>query len=396
MKRNVYLSAITAAVLVIAGIMASCQTEAEETDPKAAFLAFAEAVNGGNTSLNFTLEADIDLSDIKPFTPIGSKDAPFIGVFDGNGHIITGLDIRGDSFTALFAMNGGTIRNFTAAGTVTARGQDLTDYAAGIVAYNSYNGVIEDVTANITVNASGRYNVGGIAGFNGCDVINPASPYYSPDESYEARAAAYKSGGLITRCLNTGPITGYSKTGGIVGENAGTVSQCANTSSIVSLKTGASSAGGIAGRNGDNWQPIETGLIDSCYNTGKVGSPTRWWIGGITGWRNDFSVVSNCYTAGELLGERQCNPIVGEQDSRSGNSTGTSGSTGREKSAGCLNNYSIEGLPHSGDDPFETGIILTHTAMTDPSFPARLGSAFAADIRGINGGYPVLAWQIKE
>ena len=59
---------------------------------------FAAMVNGGETGINGRLTADIDLngSDTKQWTPIGTAEKPYKGTFDGkdaegNAHVISGL-----------------------------------------------------------------------------------------------------------------------------------------------------------------------------------------------------------------------------------------------------------------------------------------------------------------
>ncbi len=54
----------------------------------------AKQVNSGKTYANkhFSLTADLDLKG-RAFTPIGTYDKPFSGVFDGGGHTISGLNI---------------------------------------------------------------------------------------------------------------------------------------------------------------------------------------------------------------------------------------------------------------------------------------------------------------
>lgn len=68
----------------------------------------------------FRLLEDIDLGD-KNWMPIGGDDAPFSGVFDGNGHTIYGLNVPDAASPGLFGNLGdnGTIRNLIVQGFVT-------------------------------------------------------------------------------------------------------------------------------------------------------------------------------------------------------------------------------------------------------------------------------------
>jgi hypothetical protein len=349
-------------------------------EAKAAFLAFVATVNAGSPATDFDLEADIDLGDVPGFAPIGSSSNIYTGTFDGNGHHILNLNISTSTgFTGLFAANAGTIKNLEVSGSVTST--TTGDYVGGIAGYNSQTGTIEAVTAHITVTASSAYNVGGIAGFNGHDTINAGSPYYGD---------SYAEGGTITKCLNTGAVTGKQKTGGIAGQNAGTISLCANTGNITGTLTGSGGGtAGIAGRNGNNNTAVEKGKIINCYNTGVVDGSGGRYIAGIAGFRNDLSIVENCYNITEpqnAYNDRAS--IVARQDHKSTNNDGYAGY--------CANNYSLTGFtaqPNGTTDEFYIGIEKTETELKNPEFLTAIGGAFAADVNNINNGYPVLAWQ---
>lgn len=148
----------------------------------------------------------------------------FAGTFNGNGDAITEL-----SATATqngyglfgFVTPSGTVKSFTISGTLNGSGYDAIGSAVG---YNSGN--INKVTSNVTVNASTSYNVGGITGFN---------------DNYYITGAV----GVVQNSKNIAPVTGKSKTGGIVGENSGVVSSCSNaaTAPITSVGGGKDGTG---------------------------------------------------------------------------------------------------------------------------------------------------------
>ena len=67
-------------------------TEIEISDVDA-LVSFRDAVNSGSLSeCNAVLKADVDISGME-WVPIGTKDNPFTGNFDGAGHTIKGLTI---------------------------------------------------------------------------------------------------------------------------------------------------------------------------------------------------------------------------------------------------------------------------------------------------------------
>ena len=174
---------------------------------------------------HYILVADLDLDgESSPWTPIGSYDpyAPFTGTFDGGGHTISGLYISGSSsYRGLFGYvgSGGTVKNLNVSGSVTG-----AYHVGGVVGYNS-GGTVESCGSSCLVN--GYDYVGGVVGRN--------------------------SGGTVTGCFNTGSVRstgGSSYAGGVVGDNMseGIVSRCYNTGAV----SGVNSAGGVVGYNQDS------------------------------------------------------------------------------------------------------------------------------------------------
>ncbi len=320
---------------------------------------FANAVNSGNASATAVLNGDIELGVEHPWTPIGSQTAAFAGSFDGNGHSVDGLYISSSSeYQGLFGKvaAAGQVSSLRVNGQINST--SAGSYIGGVVGYNS--GDLLDVIANVTVNAGNAYNVGGIAGFN------------MGTESQEAG-----SQGHITRCANLGNVTGYQIVGGIVGENAGTIRYSYNTATVLGNNTSSKNGvGGIAGRAGNNNTATEISTIQYCYNTGSVGSSGQKWVGGIAGFQNSLSAVSNCYVTGTVVaGAGYNNPIVGNQE------------------GGGSNNYSLDTLYSTDSTEAAIGIRKTATELQNTAFPASLGAAFVADNTSLNGGYPVLYWQ---
>jgi hypothetical protein len=364
---------------------------------EAELLAFASAVTAVQGTSGY-LTTNITLSSA--WTPIGktSGNTPpvaFTGTFDGTGHTISGLSVTGTtSYLALFGRNNGTIKNLTLEGTVTANYESAdVDYIAGVVAYNDISGTVQNVISKVTVTAdyNTTHNIGGIAGFNGWDQYNNASPHYNQ---------AYQTGGIIRQCRNEGAVTGgFNKIGGIVGENAWQVTECVNTGTITCRKasnglvvTGWPGVGGIAGRNGNNNAATERGAILNCYNWGIIAdetgesSPKRAY-GGITGWCNNTSSVINCYTTTNFSQSpnpsSDKNPIIGMADS-----------TPPERS---VNNYSRTGIyaANSGNVAY-TGAINDETYMKSQAFVTALNSGTTVGTYVyVAGSYPKLSWETQ-
>ena len=115
-----------------------------------------------------TLNADIDLSGIKDWAPIGKDaDHPFRGTFNGNNKVISGMTVAGDYANAgLFGVvDGGTIQN------VTVKDGKVTSAAAGanvggIVGWLKSGGVYS-CACTAEVSGSGQNAViGGLVGKN--------------------------------------------------------------------------------------------------------------------------------------------------------------------------------------------------------------------------------------
>lgn len=178
-----------------------------------------------NLQAHYRLETHIDASETaewdskKGFAPVGASSAPFTGVLDGNGFVITRLTIDrpGESGVGLFGVLGeeAEIRNLG----------------------------LEDV------NVIGNTAVGGLAGANG-------------SEGVQGTGAGAFDGGTITGCYVTGAVglDGTSTVGGVVGANyKGTIT---NSYSMADIE-GVAIVGGLVGYNGG-------GTITNSYVAGNV------------------------------------------------------------------------------------------------------------------------------
>ena len=363
---------------------------------KAQWKLLADAVNHGDTFKGKTikLDADIDLSGTD-WTPIGNADHHFEGTLDGQGHSISNLSVSTDSgYSGLFGYNAGTIRNMTVSGSV--KDTSSKDFVGGIAGFNC--GTIEKTASSVTIEAGSCYNVGGIAGLSTSGYWVSGSGILQHIED---------AAGLITQCAVNADVTGYSKVGGVAGENAGTVSKCSTAGKIDGTNAGSKNGvGGIAGRNGNNKTAMETGIIDSCYSTASVGRTGQKWVAGMAGFNNgtygcstktdengktvkyftyngeqivkEPSTIKNSYFAGTLTGMDYTNPIAGSQEGTASN---------------C---YSLEGLKATGNTEAETGIKVSEKTLKSFSMITKLGDAFAADLNSANNGYPVLAYTLSE
>lgn len=217
---------------------------------------FRDAVNGGTAfeGKTVTLTADIDLdgSAGDPWTPIGDYYNPFAGVFDGQGHTVSGLhfDDAGAKYAGLF----GCIRS---------------------VGASILGGAIQNVGVTDSY-IRGRECVGGVCG-----------------ESY----------GLIQNCWNDSQVMGEGMcVGGVCGFNKGTVSLCRNTGAV----SGEDRVGGVCGYMGE-----DTSKIENCMNTGTVSGNTM--VGGVCGFHEDGLLTSSC-SIGQVSGSSDTGGVFGRQE----------------------------------------------------------------------------------
>ena len=278
------------------------------------------------TEADFSVRGEF-YNDGQGWQPIGTDGGtPFIGVFDGNGHIIKGLYVNIQTtdrnvYAGLFGYSRGMIKNLGMTdGSVSSTSTSSYSYsysysyAGGIAGYNG--GTISNCynagRVSASSSSSSRSNAGGIAGYNGGtirDCYNTGSvsaTATSTSSSSHAGGIAGHNGGTISNCYNTGSVSStasYSSSyvGGIAGYNGGTISNCYNTGSVSATATSTSSssrAGGIAGYNGYD------GTISNCYNTGSVSSSSSYsYAGGIAGLNfngGTGGTIRNCYNAGSV------------------------------------------------------------------------------------------------
>ena len=230
----------------------------------------------GNTyysGLFFQLTKDLDLSgeavvDGCNFQPIGNADMKvFAGIFDGNGHTISGIRMNR---TGMYA----GVFGHTDAGAIS------------LDASCRYQAAIRNLTvANSTI--CGEYYVGGIVGFN----------YGALVENCHV-AASVTIGASTDNATCVGGITGsvHFKDAGMMNLGSGStafwaakVRGCTNAATVTTNgKAGCSYLGGIAGNM------VYGAVVGGCLNTGTVDTNTlRGTSGGIVGFDNE-STWSSC------------------------------------------------------------------------------------------------------
>ena len=281
----------------------------------------AEAFAAMEPDGNYQLTADITVTapygnDITGFTG-------FTGTFDGNGHTVTLNITDSTADVGLFSKlaGGAVVRNVITAGGVTATGKNNVGGIAGVA--DTELGAITISNCKNEAAIKGNKVVGGILG--GCT-----------EDDYAL---------TISACANEGNISGTRNIGGICGtlENAHFIKNCYNSGAVT-----GSTIGGILGRGARGYSSTtDTPILENCYNVGNIvysGTNGSAIVG--TGYAKKPVEVKNCYA---LEGSAQA--------------------------------FVVSGVNADSNSDFKSA-----EEMQSAEFAATLGSAFQYN----GGGYPTL------
>ena len=314
---------------------------------------FVNAVNGGETSINGALTANISLSNADGaagnWYPIGNDKNSYKGTFDGQNHSVTNMVIRGEKTEQGFFGNidgKGTVKNLKISGDINVTGDSLSTggiagYLEGKIIYCEYSGSV-----------SGGMYVGGITGQTGLNA-------------------------KVTECRNTASVVGTQNIGGITGAvSYGTISKCINTGRVGTADQ-TLDAGGIAGLM------TNYAVVEGCYNTGNVVGKKN--LGGLAGEATVCAVPQGCYNIG--------NVAVGL------NTGGSVGSyTGSAYISQTTGSFYLAESQAAATDKTATG--ASSETMKKAGFVNKLNQQigteyFAEDTEKLNDGYPILKWQTE-
>ena len=262
--------------------------------------------NGNDTDRTVVLDGDIDLSAQRSltsnWTPLGSSEVPFTGVFDGNGHTIKNLILveeeakEGKAYIGFisYAKNA-TIKNVTFENAyINIPCLDI-DHSQGHIAVvaGSLEGtsLVEDVTVKgdikieATQTANGASRVGVIAGGNSfgdvtmknVHVIANQGSYLVANNNVGALAGQLQGKMVFENCSSNINVTANKFfAGGLVGIAAGDsyIKDC-HTSGDIAVVAGREGrhndeyrVGGIAGGWADGKTKVCT--LENCTYTGAV------------------------------------------------------------------------------------------------------------------------------
>lgn len=228
---------------------------------------FRDSVNAGSADINAQLTADIDLSAETPWKPIGvlrneaaGDYEAFSGVFDGQGHKVTGLTIKNPEIghQGLFGYVRGTeenpavVKNLSVENAVISGKLEIPDSAFGAVAARSMLALFSNCSASGTIDVEG-HGAGGVLGIgNETTVAGSTSSVNVTALNHVGGIAGVFYDGVITDCSASGTIHARTFGGGIAGtfakfeDDSPTVPALRNNTFSGTI-TGARNIGGIGG-----------------------------------------------------------------------------------------------------------------------------------------------------
>ena len=296
--RNIFLLVVfailcyTSFVYAAGGVLPGSGTEGDPylIEDLADFDEFADADNAEkywSEGVYTKLVTDLDLSGrvygksvIAPDTNNMNwefNDTVFAGVFDGNSHIISNLNIEGADYCGLFGVIGsdGTVANLGLEN-IEVTGED---YVGGLCGENS--GSISGCYASGTI--TGDDHIGGLCGINS---------------------------GSIGGCYASGTITGDDHIGGLCGINSGSISGCYASGTI----TGDYAIGGLCGINSGSiilsfWNIDSSGQEESAGGWGLTDEQMKQ-AGSFYGWTDSSWTIDEGKDYPHLVWENADGTII--------------------------------------------------------------------------------------
>ncbi|MEG1616448.1 MAG: hypothetical protein RR202_01320 [Bacteroidales bacterium] len=273
---------------------------------------FAHLVNTGTLeATEIILENNIILT--KPWTPVGNRNNPFQGRFNGKNHKIENVKIG------------------------TSENPDLSFAELGLFGHVGDKSEIFNLRlANVAIYSDRKHiAMGALAGRMSGDVINcnVEQVLIAGNNSKIGALTGSLEAGTINQCVASGKLSGTA--GSLLGGIAG----YAEKSSVTTSRSNVEIDGGVASRNGGligflNMSKLlnsatdsnlsgeklsnNGGLtgetykseIDGCYATGSVKGGFDSCSGGLTG-MNGEAFLSNCFTEVKVEGKSYAGMVVG-------------------------------------------------------------------------------------
>ncbi len=294
------------------------------------------------------------------FVPIGTYDERFLGNFDGQGYIISDINIiqnvndSNDDYIGLFGVVG-----------------DITANQAGITP------VIQNLTLR-NAQVTGNELVGILAGSTRYATVKNITIEGGSvqGESSAGGLVGVSVHGIVSYCGASASVSGDYVTGGLIGRSTYTTIELNYATGDV---TGALRTGGLIGYTYE-------ATIENNYSLGTINAQVSR-TGGLIGHAQGSRIATN-YSRSEVTGNVDVGGLVGysSNDILENNFWDISSNSGTLPS-GIYPSYGI------GNPENNTGA----TALTSPTSSSFIGFTFGSTTEGWNtpadGEWPTLAWQ---
>lgn len=425
-------------------------------------------VNSGNKDFSgkhFKLGADIMLNEgalldaegklaVDPdslfdWTPIGNAGIAFDGVFDGGGHVVSGMfiDATGPN-NGLFGSVSGTVRNVTVEDSWVRGGK----YTGGIVGKNV--GTVENATNRAAVTGtedcvggvvgrsekrtfqensvlknllnegpvSGKRNVGGVAGSVYQVTVNGAKNIVKV-EGIDAVGGVFGSISGISKnelndLVNSGEVSGENFVGGIAGAFGGSlhIYDGGNTSFGCLKETFLTSGSGKVDRAKNTGEIFGKDFVSGVFgalcnaeteelaNVGRIEGER--YVSGVVG-SSGYSTTRKMYNVGDVSGSVFVGGIFAENQEGVTNAAYSAGEVSGDSLVGLMIGYGYgvtiadyyylrrgEQAPFGLNDGGGEATSKTEAEMKDAGFVELLGDGFVRS-DSANGGLPVFAWETE-
>ena len=383
-----------------------------------------------NLEKHFIQVADIDAAafaedgEDMSLKPIGNRETPFTGTYNGNGYKITGTlpvfsDLNAQHLGLFGYVRDGVIENvnlkYVSPMNVSKGYSDIevSDQLA-VMAFNipdldieslrlmgslvGFNdgGIIRNVHTDIAL-SSRRHHIGGLAGYSSGEIIESSAKVdvsafgfggglvvYNTGLIEESHAsgrvsgtgaagglAGMNDGGEILRSYSDGEVFSGFRTGGLVGINSGYIE---NSLALGIVDSGPGPAGGFAGVNGGEISNSYSNVEVSAFQEGES-------IGGFIGMNTESGTVQTSYATGliDTPGELIVGGFIGDNVGQKTSCYWDTETTGQSKGVG-------EGNPDGA-----TG--LTTEQMTGPAAEQNMPEFDWMNTWRTTDGYPVMRWE---
>ncbi|MCI6580749.1 MAG: hypothetical protein MSH15_01955, partial [Oscillospiraceae bacterium] len=266
---------------------------------------FAGLVNGTltdgtpqNQSANAVLTADIDLSGMDNWTPIGNETNQYTGTFDGRNHTIKDMSItkQGNNSGLFGYIANAAIKNITISGKITIIAESYTEGYGSIAGrmdnstvINCHSSVNITITEDSAIDTTKNNCIGHIGGIVG--------------KMHEENSAISDCSYSGTIELNDRPVNVAAGIAGYAFYSAVPITNCNFTGTIHSTYSGATIIGGIFGYTNRSADV----KVTNCLSVGTISksediSLTGILIGQINGGYGNNAVKNNYYSSSSLLG----------------------------------------------------------------------------------------------